>query len=270
MTVEKLSDIQQYQMLVERYRLMRSLSNDYLQARAEGLIADGRLHVDCHERNAYLLEDKGICYRMYYYLNDLISPDAVDVTDRPVIVEIPYRGDKHFPVDERDYLLALGFEVNLIRDQYAAVYKDLTIGENTGSVVVRLACSLGEVAWACDLFNATFDPYSGDYIPEEDYTQLFDNGQILIAVDHQGVMLGALHQSVERNLAWISHVAVVFEARGQHVGQELVDAFVECNHTSDKSRYMLWVQQQNEPALAMYRKKGFKYLNKSTLSMILR
>ena len=268
MRVEKLSDIKQYQSIVERYRLSGCLSNDYLQARAEGLIADGRLFVDCHEHNAYLLEDKGNCYRMYYYLNDLTTLDAVDVSDKPVVVEILYRGGDHFPVAERDYLLALGFEENLIRDQYAAVYKDLTTGENTCAVVVRLACDLGEVTWACDLFNITFDPYSGDYIPEDEYPQLLDNGQILIAVDHQGVKLGALHQSVERNVAWISHVAVVAEARGKHVGQALADAFVERNHTSDKSRYMLWVQQQNEPAVSMYRKKGFKYLKKSTLSLI--
>lgn len=266
--MEKLSDIQQYQSIVERYRPAGCLSNDYLQARAEGLIADGLLFVDCHEHNAYLLEDKGNCYRMYYYLNDLTTPDAVDVPDKPVVVEILYRGSEHFPVAERDYLLALGFEENLIRDQYASVYKDLTTGENPDAAVVRLACGLEEVAWSCDLFNATFDPYSGDFIPEDDYPQLLDNGQILIGEDSQGVKLGALHQSVERNVAWISHVAVVPEARGKHVGQALVDAFIERNHTSDRSRYMLWVQQQNEPAVALYRKKGFKYLNKSTLSLI--
>lgn len=268
MRVEKLSDIQQYQSIVERYRLTGCLSNDYLQARAEGLIAEGRLFVDIHERNAYLLEDKGNCYRMYYYLNDMTTPDAVDVIDKPVVVEILYRGADHFPVAERDYLLVLGFEENLIRDQYAAVYKDLTSAAQTDSIQVREAEGLDEVAWACDLFNTTFDPYSGDYIPEDEYPQLLDNGQILIAVDHKGVKMGALHQSVERNVAWISHVAVVPEARGKHVGQALVDTFVERNRTSDKSRYMLWVQQQNEPAVSMYRKKGFKYLNKSTLSLI--
>lgn len=267
--MEKLSDIQQYQSIVERYRLAGCLSNDYLQARAEGLIAEGRLFVDCYEHNAYLLEDKGNCYRMYYYLNDLTTHDAVDVPDKPVVVEILYRGVEHFPVAERDYLLALGFEENLIRDQYAAVYKDLTKGENPVAVVVRLSYDLEEVAWACDLFNATFDPFSGEYIPEEDHLQLLNNGQILIAVDHLGMKMGALHQTVERNVAWISHVAVVLESRGKHVGPALVDAFVERNHTSDKSRYMLWVQQQNEPAVSMYRKKGFQYLNKSTLSLIL-
>ena len=268
MRVEKLSDIQQYQSIVERYRRQGCLSNDYLQARAEELIAEGRLFVDCQERNAYLLEDKGNCYRMYYYLNDLITPDAVDVVEKPVVVEILYRGGEHFPVAERDYLLALGFEENLIRDQYAAVYKDLTPAIQTDSVKVREAEDLNEVAWACQLFNDTFDPYSGDFIADEELQTLFHSGQVLMAVDGSGITLGALHQTMERNVAWISHVAVVADARGRHVGQALVDAFIERNHTSDKSRYMLWVQQQNTAAVAMYEKKGFRYLNKSTLSLI--
>ena len=263
-----MSDIQQYQSIVERYRVAGCLSNDYLQARAEGLIAEGRLFVDCHEQNAYVLEDKGNCYRMYYYLNNLKAPDAVDVVDKPVVVEILYRGGDHFPVAERDYLMALGFEEDLIRDQYAAVYKDLTPAIQTDSVNVREAEDLNEVAWACQLFNETFDPFSGDFIPEGEYEQLFDNGAILLAADNDGNLLGALHQTLERNVAWVSHVAVVPEVRGKHVGQALVDAFIERNHTTDKSRYMLWVQQQNEPAVAMYRKKGFQYLNKSTLSLI--
>ena len=263
-----MSDIQQYQLIVERNRRQGCLSNDYLQTRAEELIAEGRLFVDCHEQNAYLLEDKGNCYRMYYYLNDLITPDAVDFVEKPVVVEILYRGGDHFPVAERDYLLALGFEENLIRDQYAAVYKDLTPAIQTDSVKVREAENLNEVAWAAKLFNDTFDPYSGDFIADEELQTLFQNGQVLMAVDGSGSLLGALHQTVERNVAWISHVAVVADARGRHVGQALVDAFIERNHTSDKSRYMLWVQQQNTAAVAMYRNCGFKYLNKSTLSLI--
>ena len=43
---------------------------------------------------------------------------------------------------------------------------------------------------------------------------------------------------------------------------------VERNYISDKSRYMLWVQQQNHTAVAMYKKKGFTNLGKSTLSLI--
>lgn len=266
--MEQLTDIAQYNDIVERYRRPGCLCNDYLQTRADDLVASGMLFTDCREHNAYLLERKPTCFRLYYYLNDLSAADDINATDEAVATEILYRGADHFPAAERDYLLKLGFSENLVRDQYAAVYKDLEPAMPLGDVDVRPAISLDEVEWACSLFNDTFDPYSGDFITPGQYNGLLTAGQILVAADKAGNLMGALHQTVERNVAWISHVAVVPEARGRHVGLALLDAFVECNHTSDKSRYMLWVQQQNAAAVAMYKKKGFRYLNKSTLSLI--
>lgn len=265
--MEQLTDIAQYESIVERYRRPGCLTNDYLQARAEILIADGLLWAECHKHNAYLLERRPACHRLYYYLNDLEAADGGDFPG-DMVTEILYRGEEHYPTNEVAFLERMGFVKNLIRDQYAAVYKDMAVDDNACAVDVRLADNLDEVAWAAKMFNDTFDPYSGDFIPEGDYLALLENGQILVAMDMQGVKLGALHQTLERNVAWISHVAVLPQARGQHVGQALLDAFVECNHTSDKSRFMLWVQKQNSAAVAMYRKKGFKYLNKSTLSLI--
>ena len=60
-------------------------------------------------------------------------------------------------------------------------------------------------------------------------------------------------------------------ARGKGVGKALVDAFVERNKNPEKmekTRYQLWVQRQNEAAVKMYQNKGFKYINKSTISLI--
>ena len=263
----QLTTIEQYNSIVERYRRPGCLTNDFLQARAEGLIARGLLSAEWTDNNAYLLEDKDGFYRLYYYLNDL------ELDDKPqfpgdVVTEILYRGSARYPEAEVAFLKRMGFKPNLVRDQYAAVYRDLAPAGENKDVTVRPAHDLGEVQWACQLFNVTFDRYSGDFIPEESYGGLLATDSILVAVDHIGNRVGALHQTVERNVAWISHVAVLPAARGHHVGAALVDAFVERNHTSDKSRYMLWVQQQNTAAVAMYKKKGFTNLGKSTLSLI--
>ena len=267
MCMEQLTTIEQYHDIVERYNLKGCLSNDYLQARAEGLIARGLLSAEWTDNNAYLLEGKEGFYRLYYYIND---PEADDKPQFPgdVVTEILYRGSARYPEAEVVFLERMGFKPNLVRDQYAAVYQDLAPAGENMEVTVRPALDMVEVQWACQLFNATFDRYSGDFISEESYVGLLAAGSILVAMDHIGNRVGALHQTVERNVAWISHVAVVPAARGHHVGSALVDAFVERNHTIDKSRYMLWVQQQNTAAVAMYQKKGFKYLNKSTLSLI--
>ena len=264
-----LTDIKQYHDIAESYGLKGCHSNDYLQARAEGLIARGLLSAEWTDNNAYLLECKDGFYRLYYYLNDL-EENGMPHFPGDVVTEILYRGSACYPEAEVAFLERMGFKSNLVRDQYAAVYQNLAPAGEHKEVTVRPAIDLGEVQWACRLFNATFDRYSGDFIPEESYGGLLAADSILVAVDHIGNRVGALHQTVERNVAWISHVAVVPAARGHHVGAALVDAFVERNHTSDKSRYMLWVQQQNTAAVAMYKKKGFANLGKSTLSLIKR
>lgn len=267
MSCERLTDISQYLDVVERYRRPGCVTNDYLQQRAALLVEQGLLYADCHENNAYLFEQKdGFC-RLYYYLNDLEANDKPQFQG-DVVTEILYRGAQSYPEAEVAFLERMGFERNLVRDQYAAVYLDLAPAGSYHEVIVRPARDIDEVQWACQMFNAMFDRYSGDFISEESYGDLLSAGSILMAVDNKGNKLGALHQTIERNVAWISHVAVVPEARGRHAGQALLDAFVDNNHNSDKSRYMLWVQQQNAPAVAMYQKKGFRYLNKSTLSLI--
>lgn len=268
MTMIRLTDVTQYQALVERYRRPGCLSNDYLQARIASLIANGSLYALCCEDNVFLLERKDTCYRVYYYINDLSADEQPGFPDT-VVTEILYRGVDHFPTREVAYLEQLGFERNLIRDQYAATFTDLYYGSaRADGMKIQLALTLDEVDWACRLFNAAFDMYSGDYIHEREYEGLLRSGNILLAMDNCGGRLGALHQTVERNVAWISHVVVVPEARGKHVGQALLDAFIERNHMSDKSRYLLWVQQQNQAAVGMYTNTGFKYINKSSLSLI--
>ena len=42
------------------------------------------------------------------------------------------------------------------------------------------------------------------------------------------------------------------------------------DRVSDKTRFMLWVQRQNAPAVSLYEKIGFKHNGKSSLSLIKR
>lgn len=269
MRTEPINDITQYEELINKYRQKGCLCNDYLQNRVADIVDAGKLYMACGDLNAFLFEQKAKCLRLYYYINS--QDETFDFSEQsPIVTEIIYRGEKFFPQNEVEYFEKCDFQKNLIRDQYASLYKDLVPSQEIKNILVRKAITEEEVAWACNLFNYIFDVYSGDYIEETEIDELFANQAILIAEDLDGNKLGALHQTVDHNTAWISHVAVLPEARGKHVGQELLDFFVEINHKDEKSRYMLWVQKQNNAAVTMYQNKGFKYINKSTLSMILK
>ena len=50
--------------------------------------------------------------------------------------------------------------------------------------------------------------------------------------------------------------------------EECSGCSVKENMNNNKVRFSLWVQQQNQTAINMYQKKGFRYVNKSTISML--
>lgn len=267
MKLNKVKEFVRYQEIVDKYKRKGCLSNDYIYQEAADLIIHEKLYEFAGINNAFLFVEKDECLRLYYYLNDLSELHAFDIDDN-LVLEILFRGNMGTPNEELEYFSKCGFRLHLRRDQYCGVYKDLQLPGVIAGVSVQKASTIEEVEVACELFNRSFDHYSGDFIAKEVMMSLYTGGCIWIAKDLNGHFAGALHQSVERNVAWVSHVAVVEEYRGHGVGQALLDAFIEQNKADEKSRYMLWVQAQNVAAVNMYQKKGFKYLNKSTISML--
>lgn len=268
--MKKVTDITEYNGIIKRYGGKDVLSNDYLQVNAPDLIIHERLYADCYARNAFLFVKKDIGMRMYYYINDIEElADFLEYHD--IVVEILFRGEP--PKVELEYLSKCGFRLNVIRDQYAGVYKDLATNlDLVPGVIVEPAHTLYGVKEACELFDDSFDRLSGDFIPESEYQSLLNSGDILIAWNaDRSSFLGALHQKKMGSVNVIGHVAVKKHARGHGVGKALLDAFVEWNKNPDKpekTRYMLWVQRLNERAASMYRNKGFIYTKKSTISLI--
>ena len=268
MKLNKIDKVEYYQQLTDTYRIKKTFSNDYIQNEVAELISKSLLFEHHTESNLFLFVKKDFGMRVYYYIGN--SEEIADFSSIDnIVIEILYRGEKFYPQDEIDYLQKCGFEINLIRDQYCGIYKDLNQPKFVNhSVIMSFAENLKEVETACLLFNDTFDNLSGDFISPSSYTEYFENNHILIAKDTENNFLGALHQTIEKGVAWISHVAVLPEARGKHIGQALLNEFIHRNYTTEKQRYMFWVQKQNTVAVNMYEKKGFKYLNKSTISLI--
>ena len=269
MMLKKVESFSRYQAIVDLYGQRGCASNDYIQREAANLIAHDALYEYCGERNVFLLVKKDGFWRVYFYLNDL--DEILSLEGEVLETEILFRGSLGEPADVVAYLERCGFRRHLVRDQYAGIYKDLLPARVNDDIVIQPAPTLAGVQGAFDLFNQSFDRYSGDYVSPEVYEGLLASGSVLLAWhrhDDESRILGALHQTVENNVAWISHLAVKDSARGQHVGQVLLDAFVERNMVTEKSRYMLWVQHQNTAAVRLYEKKGFRYLGKSSLSLI--
>lgn len=269
MMLKKVESFSRYQEIADLYKQRGCASNDYIQREAADLIAHDSLYEYCGEKNVFLLVKKDDFWRLFFYLNDF--EEILTLEGEVLETEILFRNNLGEPSDVVAYLERCGFKRHLVRDQFAGIYKDLLHDWVNDEILVQPAQTLAGVQCAFELFNQSFDKYSGDYVSPEVYERLLTTGSVLLAwnrYEGKSKFLGALHQTVENNVAWISHLAVMESARGRHVGQALLDAFVKLNMVTEKSRYMLWVQHENEAAVSMYEKKGFKYVGKSSLSMI--
>lgn len=265
MVPQKIETYEQYISLVERYRRKGGFSNDYLQNEAADLIIHDRLFSVCGQDNAMLLLQKEGFYRLYYYINN--TEELMELPESELVTEILFRGE-NAPKAEVKWLESMGFKKNLIRDQYHANYSLITEPVFLIDAKIELAQTIEEVRWAAQLFNNSFDKWSGDYVSDNMCKLLFAKKHVLVAKDMAGKLLGALHFEIRQGVCWLNHVAVVPEARGKKIGCGLTEAYIEQGHIDDNSRYMLWVQRLNISAVAMYRNKGFAPMNKSSLSMI--
>lgn len=266
-----INDYQEYSAIVAKYNLKSCLSNDYIQREAADLIINKALYADCYERNAFLFVKKDVVFRVYFYVND--QSELADFSGyNDLVIELLFRGE--VPQDAIDFLKKCGFQQNIILDQYAATYKELAENiDDSHSVYVGKAQSLETVKRSCELFNKSFDRLSGDYMSANQYECLLASGGILAAWNNENKQhfLGALHQTKNGNVNTIGHLVVMPHARGTGVSKALIDYFVESNKNperTEKTRYQVWVRRDNVPAEKMYKKKGFKYINKSTISLI--
>ena len=266
MTPIKITNPQEALSLIEKFKVKATLSNCFLLTQdIEMLVNKGLLWYAEDGKNAFLFEDKGNCYRIHYMINN-IDIDFNPVMDKPIVIEILYRGNDGASKEIVRYWEKQGFNENLVRMNLAAKFTDINM-PSPCSISMHVIKTPEEGELARSLFNRSFDPYSGDNITEEQASELVNDRQIIIA-ENEGIFAGALHFYNIGRCAWIGHVAVCPNVRGRGFGNALVSEFIRLNHTDDKSRYALWVQAQNKPAVDMYQRFGFKYAGKSSLSMI--
>ena len=266
MKLNIINNIEQYKAIVAKYGGKECLTNDYLQKEAQSLIDNGQLSVFEHGTNVFFFVKRDVGLRVYYYLNDLNDFPKFDIQE-DLIIEILFRGDNNLPQEVIDYFLGCGFSKHLQRDQYSAIYKNITLSkQNVEGLSIYIAKTKDEVAYAIDLFNKTFDNYTGNYIPESECDKLFSEKCILIARFNDR-LAGAMHFRREGKLIWAEHNVVEPWCRGKHIGSELCNAFIEEAKVDDNTRYTRWTQHQGQAA-RMYEKMGFVYVNKSSFSML--
>ena len=111
---------------------------------------------------------------------------------------------------------------------------------------------------APDAFGAVYAEAAAR--PMDSWAQQLDDIATFVAVrDGEDVGLVRCARDEQRSdTAWLISMWVAPEARGLGVGDALVDAVIEHARTSGAARLVLDVADENQPAIALYARKGFE------------
>lgn len=244
---------------------MKFFTNNYmLEDELLRHISKGDLYGLEYEGNVLLLLKKFNFFRLYYTLTNL---DANPILPESHIVqEILYRGEKHYPEVEIAYWEKQGFELYLGRELHVVKVTDEPWFLPKESDVYSISNS-EEIVQAQALIDKYLDQYTGDQLTLNELETFAKEGT-LYGVKHEGQLAGILQAEVKNKVNWLGHIVVSEEYRGLGLSKKLVEYYLQESTKNNCIRCMLWVRTDNEPAKRLYKKYGYSYMNKSTISLL--
>lgn len=254
--------------ITSNYFLKKTITNNYLLPAAYiQLIDEKRLFFIEGDTNCLLLVQKNGFYRLFYYINNL--SEILDViSNKPIVMEILYRGESHKQQDVFTFWERCGFKMHLTRDNMVASFKQMTLPkEPLSDLKCKYANTELETIFTKKLLENSLDEYTGDRLSSEEVKSYVKNNNIICAY-WENELAGALQFEIKNNVVWLGHIAVSPKFRGKGIAKELVKVYIEVNKTAPSTRYQLWVINDNLSAVSLYNRFGFIYGNKSSASML--
>lgn len=266
--MQKISSIEVLAASIEKFTSRGTVTNNFLMLGAfEQYINNGRLFCSETESNFYILHDKIEFFQLFYHINDFNELFHIAV-NKPITMEILYRGDSHKPRDIFSYWESCGFENHISRDILIARYNQIKLPEiNNYDITIKYADTDKESVFTKRLIENTFDKFTGDILSLEEVDEFVVKKNVLCAY-WKGHLCGILQFEIKNSVVWIGHIAVSPDFKGNGIAKELVKAYIINNKLSPNTRYQLWVIHDNKIAQNLYQKFGFLYGNKSSASML--
>ena len=266
--MQPITSLSNYQSILEQYSRTGVQTNNFLLAdQVEELLLKGRLYYIIVGNNLVLLVDRIISYQVYFHLNDLQTPCTIQA-DKPLKMEMVYRGEFKRPIALLNYWEQQGFKTHLTRDNLALVnHQQLAVKALNEDITIKFATTAEEAIYTTTLFEKDLDTYTGDLKTYEEILAYVKNMQILCAYEGEK-LCGALQFEWKQKVCWLGHIVVEEGFRGKGIANQMVEKYIEINKQSDQTRYQLWVIKDNKPAVDLYKRFGFTYAGKSTVSML--
>ena len=218
------------------------------------------------EQNLYLYLDKHDFLKLYYFVNDINRPYC-NYMDLPQVIEIVYRGEKKFPTRHIDFWNKSGFSQHLSRDCYFLKNKNIPITLQKSNINIKNAKTENDLLFSKKLIEENLDIYTGDQLSLQELKSFADANLLYIAYQ-EDKLCGVLQVDFKNGVFWLGHIVIEKSFRGKGIAKVLVEYYLKAGIKRGCNLFQLWVIQENIPAVNLYKKFGFNYLNKSTYSML--
>ena len=270
-SLERINALSRLDELFKQFFRKQTLTNNYLLTQDyKQYIEEQRLWFASEGDNAYFFLKKNGFFRLYYFLNEESNNFSLLIRI-PVVLEILFRGDKRYPEQEVAFWQNSIFKKHLRRDCYFLKSSDaVDMVEQEMSVpgfTIKKATSVKECKYTKQLIDAHLDEYTGDILSIEEIKHFASIGNVYIAYQNDSPC-GILQSSLKNKVFWLDHIVVDKSYRGMGISKVLIDYYLQQGIIKECSKFQLWVISDNLPAVNLYKKYQFQYLNKSTISML--
>lgn len=234
------------------------------------LVKNENLYYIFEDSNLIILIQKNSIeyFELYYYLQDLSKTPTID-TNAPIVMEIPYRGNKFYPNLEVDYWCLSGFKMHINRDLMSLVsnnFESIVLNSET-LFQTQIIDDLKYSFLLCNAIKHTFDYYTGDILSVTEVEKAINNKEI-IGVFQEKNLAGFLRFYEKNSVSWIGHIIIFPEFMGKGAGKILVKNYLKIQSRKGIKLFQHWVVSDNVAAHKLYENLGFKKINKSSISLL--
>lgn len=261
-------DIESLNKILKDYFVKNTFTNNYLLSDAyHHFIAEKKIYCILTNSNACIIHKKDGFLQIYYYVNNF-SELFTFPNEKPLVMEILYRGESQKPHLILEYWKSCGFKQHLIRDTMILSYSNAILPHGIDEkITIKFAESDEEIVYTQKTIEGTFDKYTGDILSFDEVSLLVNKHNVVCAY-YDNVLCGILQFEHRNNQVYLGHIAVSSEFRGKGIANALVRSYIVDNASHPNTKYNLWVIQDNSAAVSLYQKFGFVYGNKSSVSLL--
>lgn len=232
------------------------------------------------EKNWFLIINRDNFDQAYFWLEkDIVESDLnlfilkinnflKEETRKPVIVEYVSKNTQNYKID--DILKRMGFNFYIAREKLSSTLKDIQYFSYDNCRFLMKYSDDFYLDAVMDLMNNSFEPYTSCIHTRGNLEEIIKKNNIIIALDKQNSnqFVGFLEFNIDKNKSSITHLAVNKNYRGIGISSLLLEFYINEMKNLNLRELWLWVQMNNEPAQALYKKHNYTKDNMLAISYI--